>query len=62
MSEVLKAVGHLKLNKAAGCDGIQPEHIKYGGFTLSLHWIVAFTMFLRQTFVPGSFLHHVLCP
>ena len=62
MSEVLKAVGHLKLNKAAECDGIQPEHIKYGGFTLSLYLSVAFTMFLRHSYVPRQFLTSYIVP
>ena len=36
VKEVLKAISGLKLNKAAGCDGVQPEHVKYGGCDLAL--------------------------
>ena len=62
VSEVLKAFCHLKLNKAAGCNGTQPEHIKYGGFTLSMYLSVAFTMFLRHSFVPRQFLTSYIVP
>ena len=62
VSEVSKAVSRLKLNKAAGFDGIQPEHIKYGGFTLALYLSVAFTMFIRHSFVPMQFRTSYIVP
>ena len=59
---VLNAVQHLKLNKAARCDAVQPEHIKYGGFTLAFYLSAAFTMFLRHSFVPQQFLTSFIVP
>ena len=36
-SEVADAVSTLKLRKAPGIDGIQAEHLKYGGRTAILY-------------------------
>ena len=62
VKEVLKAISGLKANKAAGCDGVQPEHVKYGGCDLALYLSAAFTMFLRHSFVPEQFLTSYVVP
>ena len=62
VAEVVKAVRHLMKQKAAGLDGIQPKHIKYGGGMLALYLSIAFTMFLRHSFVPHQFLSSVIVP
>ena len=62
LERVVKAVGGLKTNKAAGCDGVQPEHVKYGGCVLALYLCSAFTMFLRHSFVPEQFVTSYVVP
>ena len=58
MEEVVKAVEGLKMNKAAGCNGLQPKHVKYRGCGLTLYLSTAFTMF----FVIPLFLSSLLQP
>ena len=36
-SEVETAIRHLKMNKSAGPDGIESEHLRFGGYELSIH-------------------------
>ena len=50
------------MQKAAGLDGIQPEHIKYGEGMLALYLSIAFTLFLSHSFVPHQFLSSVIVP
>ena len=54
--EVDKEFQMLKLNKSAGPDGLQPEHLKYGGALLALYMSVGFTAMVRQSYVPQQFL------
>ena len=61
-TEVETAVRHLKMNKSAGPDGIESEHLRFGGYELSIHTSVAFTAFLRHTFVPRQFLGSYIVP
>ena len=62
VAEVVKAVRHLKMQKAAGLDAIQPKHVKYGGGMLALYLSISVTMFLRHSFVPHQFLSSVIVP
>ena len=50
------------MQKAAGLDGIQLEHTKYGGGMLALYLSNALTMFFRHLFVPHQFLSSVMVP
>ena len=59
VAEVVKAVRHLKMQKAAVLDGIKPQHIKYCGDMLALYLSIAIKMFLRHSFVPHQFLSSV---
>ena len=47
---------YLKVNKSPGPDDIMSEHLRYGGPILSIYMSVAFTAFLRHSFVPSQFL------
>ena len=60
--EVEKAIGHLKFNKSPGPDGIMSEHLKYGGPALAIYLSVAFTTFLRHSFLPKEFLKSYIVP
>ena len=57
--DVEKALSRLKLNKS-GPDGITTEHLRFGGYELSIHLSVAFTACLRHAFVPRQFLNSVI--
>ena len=48
--------------KSAGPDGIESEHLRFGGYELSIHMSVAFTAFLRHAFVPSQFLGSYIVP
>ena len=61
-SEVEKAFGQLKCSKSTGPDDIQAEHLKYGGFELAVYFSIAFTAFLRHSFVPSQFLKSYVIP
>ena len=61
-SEVESAIRHLKMNKSAGPDGIESEHLRFGGYDLSIHMSIAFTAFLRHAFVPSQFLGSYIVP
>ena len=45
----MKAAGGLKMNKASGCDVVQPQHVKYKGCGLTLYLSTGFTMFLHHS-------------
>ena len=60
--EVEKAIKYLKLQKSKGPDCLQSEHLRYGGSCLSIHLSVAFTAFLRHSFIPYQFLESHIVP
>ena len=60
--EVEKVIKYLKLQKSKGPDGLQSEHLRYGGSCLSIHLSVAFTAFLRHSFIPYQFLESHIVP
>ena len=60
--EVEKAISRLKRNKAPGSDELRSEHLIYGSFTLVIFLSVAFTGFLRHSFVPYQFLSSFIVP
>ena len=55
-SEVVRSCRMLKLKKSAGADAIEAEHLKYGGFELAIHMSIAFSAFLRHSFIPSQWL------
>ena len=54
VEEVELALKKLKTRKAGGLDGLQPEHLKYGGALLTLWFKQIFNAFIRlvHTFHP----------
>ena len=61
-SEVEKSFKNLKLKKSSGVDEIEAEHLSFGGFELSIHMSIAFTAFLRHSFVPSQWLQSFIVP
>ena len=55
-------VHELKNNKAAGCDGICSEHIKYGGSQLLVHLCLLFNAMIVHSFVPADFCFGMIVP
>lgn len=60
--EVQRAVQKLKVNKSAGPDAIQSEHLKHGGPLLHIYMSVAFTAMVRHSYVPTQFRSSYLVP
>ena len=61
-SEVVRSCRMLKLKKSAGADAIEAEHLKYGGFELAIHMSIAFSAFLRHSFIPSQWLESYIVP
>ena len=62
VEEVETCLKRLKCNKACGIDGLQPEHLKYGGQLLTLWLKQIFCAFSQFEQVPPSLLTGVICP
>jgi len=60
--DVYKAINALQFGKAAGADGIFPEHIKHAHATLTIHLKCLFNLMLCHGYVPRSFGAGVIIP
>ena len=60
--EVEKVCRNLKKRKAAGCDGISPEHIYYGGNALFKALRVLFNSMTAQRYIPDALKKGVIIP
>ena len=60
--EVEREARRLKWKKSAGVDLVQAEHLKHGGRSFAIHKSVAFTAFLRHSFVPKQWLKSFIVP
>ena len=56
------AIKSLKLNKAAGHDGIVPEHIVHSHPALVIHLKILFSMILKTGHVPDDFGKDIVIP
>ena len=57
LEDTAEAISTLKLSKAARPDGIDPEHLVYGGFALVHHLTVLFNAIISTGHIPASFPH-----
>ena len=60
--EVKEAVLSLKLNKAAGQDNLDPEHLVYGGQSLIAYLTVLYNAIMATCHIPFPFLHGLVIP
>ena len=60
--EVELALKKLKTRKAGGLDGLQPEHLKYGGALLTLWLKQIFNAFIRLEHIPPHILTGIIRP
>ena len=60
--EVRAAIQSLPLQKAAGPDQIQPEHLRYGGDLLVQYVTALFNLIISHEFIPTSFQHGLTVP
>ena len=60
--EVQLALKKLKARKAGGMDGLQPEHLKYGGALLTLWLKQIFNAFVHLEDIPSHILTGVIRP
>ena len=56
------SIRKLKTDKAGGIDGLQSEHLKYGGPLLTLWLKQIFCAFTQLVQVPPSLLTGIICP
>jgi hypothetical protein len=61
-AEVAAAIKSLSLQKAAGPDKIQPEHVRYGGDLLAQHLSELFNLIINQEYIPNSLQHGLTVP
>ena len=59
---MVRSTNSLKLNKSAGINGLEAEHLRYGGSALSIHLSIAFSGFLRPSLVPSQWLQSSIVP
>jgi hypothetical protein len=62
LGSVDDCVKMLKLNKAAGIDGLSAEHIINGHPCVIVHLKILFTMMLSHSFVPDAFGMGIVIP
>ena len=60
--EVKNVCDKLKSGKAPGVDGLQNEHLKYGGITLYKMLACIFTVIIREEYVPMIFKEGLTIP
>lgn len=60
--EVAEVIHSLKANKAAGADGIDPEHLIYGGDSLVVHLMVLFNAMISAAHIPEAFQLGLVIP
>ena len=61
-SEVADALSTLKLRKAPGIDGIQAEHLKYGGRTAILYLCKLFNGIIKIGIIPREWKKGIVIP
>ena len=61
-NEVQRAVNRLKSNKACGYDRICAEHVKYGGYMLTITLTMMFNLINQWEYVPLNFKHGIQVP
>ena len=57
-----KAIQTLKLNKAAGPDGIEPEHLVHGGQPLVPALTLPFSAIILSNHIPHAFRNGLVIP
>lgn len=60
--EVADTVASLKLNKAAGPDHIDPEHLRYGGSVLCAILTLIFNAIILSGHIPSAFCNGLVTP
>ena len=60
--EMREVILSLKLNKSASPDGIESEHLRYGGETLILLLICIFSAIILSGYIPQSLCHGLVIP
>ena len=60
--EVAEAISSLKLNKAAGLDGIDPEHLRYAGSLLPATLTLLFNAIVLSGHIPHVFRNGLVTP
>lgn len=61
-SEVNQAVNSLKLRKAPGIDGIQAEHLKYGGHKITFYLCKLFCGIIKCGMIPTEWKKGIIVP
>lgn len=62
LAEVNEAVKRLKLRKASGLDGLQPEHLRFGGQSLLL-WVQQIcNSIIEFEVIPDCLKLGIVCP
>ena len=62
LEEVSECIDSLKVNKAAGPDDMEPEHLIYGGETLRVHLTAVFNAMVVERYVPEVFKLGMVIP
>ena len=62
VDEIQGAVKQLKLNKSAGSDGIEAEHLKYANSKLYMYISILFNSMISHNFLPSLFMDTFILP
>ena len=62
IEEIEASIKKLKPGKAEGIDGLQSEHLKFGGPLLTLWLKQIFCAFIKLEQIPSSLLTGIICP
>ena len=62
IEEIEASLGKLKPGKAGGIDGLQSEHLKFGGPLLTIWLKQIFCAFIKLEKLPPSLLTGIICP